>query len=76
MLRLLQLRGLSTLLKRLVTANGQTCQEVQCLQAEGGRILACANSPVEVGLLSKVLGKIGVGGDTWLADLKPAALAM
>jgi cytidine deaminase len=76
MLRLLQLKGLSTLLKRLVTANGQTCQEVQCLQAEGGRIVACANSPSEVALLSKVLGKIGAAGDTWRVDLKPAALAM
>lgn len=75
MLTIDQLKGLSTLLMRLNVCNGHTCQEVQALQADGGRILVSANDSNEVSALSEVLGKIGVGTDDWKSTLKPAFFA-
>lgn len=76
MLTILQLKGLSILLKRLMVCNKQKCEEVQAMQASGHRVLVSANNASEVEALSKVLGTIGVTASNWRDKLKPAFLAM
>lgn len=76
MLTILQLKGLSILLKRLMVGNGQKCEEVQALQAKGHRVMVSANNATEVEGLSKILGTLGVTASNWREKLKPAFLAM
>lgn len=75
MLKVTQLKAISTILKRIVVKNGETCQEVQCMQVSGGRIVACANTDSEVSALATTLGKHGISAK-WEETLLPAFLAV
>jgi hypothetical protein len=76
MLTILQLKGLSILLKRLMVGNGLTCEEVQAMQPQGHRVMVSANNSTEVNGLSGILGTLGVTASNWREKLKPAFLAM